>query len=136
MKMEFNKKLNRIMTRKKNNSIYLIDSQRYNDFVRDIKEIKNKRNKEYDDYKTLASYDVLNICGKDRLVLPKTESNACIKFYVCSNELFGIIHTMHLLLNHADKDVLEKELKTKYCNVSKEVIKIYTSLCQICIKEK
>lgn len=120
------------MARKKSNSAYFINSARYEDFIKEIKEIKNKYYKDFDDYKMLASYDILEVNGKEKLIKPSDDSNRNVMFYVCTDELFGVLHTIHLLFRHADKDVMEAEIKTKYCNISKEVIKIYLGCCKLC----
>lgn len=132
MKAEFNDKLAKLVGRKKSNSVYLINIDRYQDFIKEVKEIKNKPNKNFEDYKMLANYDVLNVNGRERMIQPRTEVNPCIKFYVPLEELFGVLHTIHLLFKHANKDVMKSELKTKFCNVSKEVIKIYLTCCKTC----
>lgn len=112
-----------------------MSEDRYEDFMKEIKEIKSKWRKNYDDYKLLANYDILEVNGKERLIKPKDESGS-IKFYVATNELFGVLHTMHLLFNHADKDAMDTEIKSKYCNISKEVIKVYLSCCKTCKEMK
>lgn len=132
MKNDFNQKLEKLMIRKKSNSAYIINESRYQDLINEVKETKSKRNKTFEDYKLLTNYDVLLINGREKLVKPIDESNSCIKFYVATNELFGVLHTMHLLFNHAGRDVMDNEIKTKYCNVSKEVIKLYLMGCQVC----
>lgn len=131
MKDEFNERLQRLMNRKKNNSVYLMTEDRYEDFMKEIQKIKSKWRKNYDDYKLLANYDILEVNGKDRLIKRKDESGS-VKFYVATNELFGVLHTMHLLFHHADKDTMDTEIKSKYCNISKEVIKVYLSCCKTC----
>lgn len=136
MKNEFNEKLTRLMGRKKSNSAYLIDGLHYTNIIKEVNEIKNKWNRNFEDYKMLANYDVIKFNDRERLIQPKSETNCHIKFYVSTDELFGVLHTMHLLFNHADKDILDAELKTKYCNISKEVIKLYLSCCLICKQKK
>lgn len=131
MKKEFMERLDKLMNRKKSNSINYINQTRYQDFIEEVKVLKNKRFKGFEDYRTLANYDVLEVNGKNRLIKPKDEVNS-IKFYVPINELFGTIHTMHILYDHADLAALETHIKSKYCNVSKEVIKMYLSCCQTC----
>lgn len=129
-------KLSKLILRKKSNSAYLIDSTRYQDLINEVKYIKYKNNKDFEEYRMLASYDILEVNGKDRLIQPKNEGNPHIRFYVAIPELFGVLHTMHLLFDHANKDVLDAEIKTKYCNVSKEVIKIYLTCCKRCNNEE
>lgn len=136
MKAEFKEKLNRLVGRKKSNSAYLIDAARYQDFIREVKEIKHKWRKTFEDYKMLANYDILIVNDRERLIQPRNESNPTIKFYVPMDELFGVLHTMHLLFKHANKDLMDTEIKSKYCNVSKEVIKLYLSCCTRCKDKK
>lgn len=132
MKKEFYSKLQNVIGRKKSNSMYYIDTLRYQDFIDNIKEIKNRQNKNFEDYKLLASYDILVVIGRERLIQRKTEDSCCTKFYVHMDDLFGVLHTIHLLFKHADKDVMDAQIKTKYCNVSKEAIKIYLTCCKTC----
>ncbi|KAJ8718891.1 hypothetical protein PYW07_016447 [Mythimna separata] len=136
MKEEFNERLNTLVARKKSNSVYLINTARYQDFIKEVKEIKSKPYKDFEDYKMLASYDVLDVNGRERMIQPRNEVNPSIKFYVPLEELFGVLHTIHLLFKHANIDVMEAELKTKFCNVSKEVIKIYLTCCKTCQEKK
>lgn len=135
MKVEFYEKLNQLISRRKSNSVYLMDSVRYRDFINEVKEVKSKESKTFEDYKMLANYDVLCVNGRERLVLP---NQVCShpKFYVSTEELFGVLHTMHLLFQHADKEVMKKQINVTYCNVSGEVIKIYMACCKKCNENK
>lgn len=132
MKIEFSKKLEKLINRKRNNSIYLITRIEYQNLIKEVKAIMQKTNKSFEDYKMLSNYDILTVCNKERLIMPRNEINVGIKFYVATDELFGVLHTIHLLFRHADKNEMDTEIKTKYCNVSKEVIKIYLGCCKIC----
>ncbi|RVE50158.1 hypothetical protein evm_005181 [Chilo suppressalis] len=132
LKREFNEKLEKLLSRKKSNSAYFISRSRYEDFISEINIIKTKYHKDFEDYKMLANYDIIDSNGRKKLIKPKDECSSNIKFYVATDELFGVLHTMHILFQHADKDVMDAEIKTKYCNVSKEVIKLYLSCCENC----
>lgn len=133
IKKEFNDQLEKLMGRKKSNSVYLMNRERYQEFIREVKEIKRKKIKSFEDYRMLANYDIVEFNDKEKLIKPKDDfPNSSVKFYVSTDDLFGVLHTMHLLLNHADKDTMDREIKTKYCNVSKEVIKLYLPFCKVC----
>lgn len=133
MKKKFNEELNKILSRKKSNSVCFLTRDRYQDFINEVKSVKNKRYKDFNDYKMLANYDLLTVGDKEKLVKPKV-LNSCIKFYVATDELFGVLHTMHLLLSHPDLNTMDVELKSKYCNVSREIIRLYISICETCNK--
>lgn len=133
MKNEFNDKLNKLISRKKSKSINFINESRYQEFITELKVIKSKEYKTFEDYKMLSNYDILEVNGRDRLI-KSTEHPSHIRFYVPLNELYGVIHTMHVLFNHAELNELDNQIKHKYCNVSREVIKIYLSCCNVCKK--
>lgn len=134
MKKEFYDKLDIIIKRKKNNSMFLISKERYQDFINEVKIVKNKLHKDYNDFKMLANYDVIIVNKKERLIQPKTGENTSVKFYVHTDELFNVLHVMHLLFEHAGKDKMFEEIRTKYCNISKEAIRIYLICCKFCIE--
>lgn len=130
MKTEFKNKLEIYLKRKKTNA-NLITRENYQEFINEVKGIRNKWDKNFDDFKILAHYDILEVNGREKLIMPMDGVNS-VRFYVATDELFGVLHTMHLLYNHADKEVMDREIKTKYCNVSKEIIKIYLTCCNVC----
>lgn len=132
IKRDFNEKLQKVMSRRKSNSAFYLDSDRYADFIKDVTDTKLKINKDFYDYKMLTNYDVLEVNGRSRLIRPKDETCPSVKFYIPTDELFGVLHTMHLLLGHPGVDTMDLELKTKYCNISKEAIRLYISLCKTC----
>ncbi|CAH2085741.1 unnamed protein product [Euphydryas editha] len=133
MKNEFNEKLNKLVNRSKSNSINFINETRYQEFIAELKVIKSKESKTFEDYKILSNYDILEVNGRDRLIRSNEDSKN-IQFYVPTDELYGVIHTMHILFNHAKLNELDNQIKHKYCNVSREVIKIYLSCCNFCKK--
>ncbi|KAG6441717.1 hypothetical protein O3G_MSEX001973 [Manduca sexta] len=134
MESEFNQKMSQLLSRKKSNQGYLMNTVRYQELIEEVKSTKQRRNKDFDDYRLLGNFDVLNISGRERLIQPKDEGNQCLKMYLPIEELFSGLHTVHLLNNHADKDIMAVQVKAKYCNVTKEVIKIYLSCCIVCKK--
>lgn len=138
MKNEFNDKLNKLISRKKSNSINFLSVSRYQEYITELKVIKSKECKTFEDYKMLSNYDILEVNGRDRLIKStehiQAERSRHIRFYVPLNELYGVIHTMHVLFNHAELNELDNQIKHKYCNVSREVIKIYLSCCNVCNK--
>ncbi|CAK1543865.1 unnamed protein product [Leptosia nina] len=109
MKDKFQKLLDNMVTRKKN-SIHYINESRYRDLMAELKEVKASKNKSFEDYKLLSNYDILEVNGKERLIQPKDVDDS-IKFYVKTDELFSVLHTIHLLFQHADLDKMGLNIK-------------------------
>ncbi|XP_035219509.1 KRAB-A domain-containing protein 2-like [Stegodyphus dumicola] len=93
---------------------------------------KAKQKKESVDYRRLGKYDVIEVDGKEKLIVPVTEDNSVILYYVHTEELFDSLHDIHLKIGHGDSIRMEKELQTKYKNVTKEIITLYLRLCKPC----
>ena len=131
MKKEFNEKLQRLISRKKPDNINFLDEAKYQDIVDEVKAIKDKHSKTYHEFNMLENFDYIEINGRYRLIKPKDANNST-KYYIRFDELFGVLHTMHLLHSHDVLNELSVHIKERYCNISKEVIKIYLSCCQVC----
>ncbi|XP_039315443.1 SCAN domain-containing protein 3-like [Solenopsis invicta] len=71
-----------------------------------------------------------------KLIQPVLEHEKKIKYYVHNEQVFDIIHMAHLETGHGGKHKLENNIKTKYVNITREVIHIYLELCLICKKKK
>lgn len=134
MKEEFNEKLKKLMSRKKSDNVHFLSDAKYQDIVDEVKSLKDKDSKSYHEFFTLQNFDFIEINGKHRLIKPKDAYNST-KYYLRLDELFGALHTMHLLHNHNDLNDLNDRIKERYCNISKEVVKMYVSCCQICMNK-
>jgi hypothetical protein len=61
--------------------------------------------------------------------------NDGIRYYVKNEELFDILHSTHIAIGHSGHDRMMAEIKLKYCNITKEIIMIFSSLCTDCYKK-
>lgn len=108
----------------------------YKNLISAVEEAKARTKKTYTDYRRLKRYDVLSISESKKLIRPLLENEKNIKYYVHKEQLFDIIHAAHLETGHGGKHKLEKNIKTKYVNITREVILDYLELCLICKKKK
>ena len=100
--------------------------------IEDVKQAKAKQTKETVDYRRLKKYDVIEVDGKEKLIVPLTGDNGAILYYVHSEELLDLINETHLRIGHGGRTRMEKELKRKYQNITKEIITMYLWLCKPC----
>lgn len=128
LKNEFYTKLAKLI-RRKSNSVFYLNRTKYEELIKEVSEVEKKTSKDFGDFALLANYDVVEVNQRYKLTKPSEDS--CLMFYVTVDELFGVIHTMHVLYGHENKELYDK-IKTKYCNVSKEAVRIYLSCCKIC----
>lgn len=104
--------------------------------IQKVKESKIKvTSKLPEEYQRLRKYNVVSTKGIEKLIVPVKESNL-IKYYVHIEEIFQVLHDAHIAIGHGGRNHMEKELSTKYKNITREMIVIYLNLCEICQKKQ
>lgn len=134
MRQKFKENVNSIQIRI--NSSLISSAEAYEKLITETEDAKSRSKKTYTDYRRLKRYDVLNVGENKKLIRPLSENEKDIKYYVHIDQLFDIIHASHLATGHGGKHKLENNIKTKYVNITREVIRIYLELCLICKKKK
>ncbi|XP_071580488.1 KRAB-A domain-containing protein 2-like [Temnothorax nylanderi] len=134
MRQKFEEKLKSLKLRV--NSFLIENANAYEDLISAVEEAKVRTKKTHTDYRRLKRYDVLSIGESKKLIQPLLKDEKEIKYYTYNEQVFDIIHAAHLETGHGGKHKLEKNIKTKYVNITREVIHIYLELCLICKKKK
>ena len=91
--------------------------------------------KEAKDYRLLKHYDIEEI-RTPNMVIERLFRPGTNLIFVTKEELFNVIHEMHLLAGHGARDVMFHKAKEKYANVTREVLQLYTNLCEDCQLKK
>lgn len=132
MKKRFNDNLNTLLHEKSNHSD-ILTKEKYCAIIEDVKQAKSKQNKKKAiDYRRLKKYDIIEVDGKEKFIVPVTGDNSVILYYVHAEELFDLLHDTHLKIDHGGRTRMEKEIQTKYKNITKEAISLYLRLCKPC----
>lgn len=121
-----------IKNKKRDDNIFYFTTEEYNEKIKKVKELKTRTHKKtVTNYRLMRKYDVITIDGEEKLIKP-IENDSDILYYVTVDELFEVIHTAHLAVGHGGRNKMMTELKTKYCNVTKEAVMAYLGLCGNC----
>lgn len=78
----------------------------------------------------------MKVGNVEKLIFPVSKDSSNVRFYVYFEELFTIIHEVHLSIGHGGRNRMLKELQKKYKNITTEEIMIYLNLCESCKKKK
>lgn len=115
-----------------------ITGERYAQLIVEVENAKCKdRKRESMDYRRIARFDVLSVGTTKKLIVPISRSgNNEIIYFVSTDELFDIIHDAHMTLGHGGRCRLEKQLKSKYKNISRDAIMMYLNVCDVCHEKK
>lgn len=124
--------LNRLISSKHEANSSLMKRERYEEMIKTINAIKEKPIKTAFDLQKLRRFDVIFVGNEEKLIYPMSEANPTIKYYVCTDEVFEIIHAMHTDMRHPGRDKLQRELQKYYKNITSESIMIYNNLCDGC----
>lgn len=60
----------------------------------------------------------------EKLIVPVKKGHV-IKYYAHTEQLFEILHGVHIAIRHAGRNRMKKEIKSKYKNITREMIVIY-----------
>jgi hypothetical protein len=118
------------LSTKNSNNVFLSEVK-YSEVLEEVKRLKNGAKLKPNDYKLLKRYDIMNISYIEKLIVRVTDPNT-IKYYVYNDELFKIIHDVHLQTGHGGRNRMEHELNAKYNNITREYLMIYLNLCEPC----
>ena len=87
------------------------------------------------DYRIMKKYEILEI-QVDGIVIKKLKKQASQQQLVFFEELFDIIHAVHLSTGHSGKLLMEHKLSEDYANITREHICYYLQLCEKCQLKK
>ncbi|XP_074081691.1 SCAN domain-containing protein 3-like [Macrotis lagotis] len=131
MREKFLRDLTNLLKSKSNNT-KIFSKEKYYQLIKEVKEAKAKAKKESVDYRRLARFDVILVQGNEKLIEAINGETNKIRYYLHNEDLFDILHDTHLSIGHGGRTRMEKELQSKYKNITKEVIMLYLTLCKPC----
>lgn len=141
MRESFYTKLEELMSKKYHTSQnFIIDEPRYEEIIREVKDAIEKRKNGLSltskDYRRINRFDVINIGHKEMLIEKPTGETTDINYFCRIDQMYDTIHSAHLRVGHKKEKAMEVELKKTFCNITREVIKIYLDLCEPCALKK
>lgn len=141
MKESFYTKLEELMSKKYLTSQnFIIEEPRYEEIISEVKDAIEKRKNGLSltskDYRRINRFDFINIGDKEMLIEKPTGETADIKYFCRIDQMYDTIHSAHLRVGHKKEKAMEVELKKTFCNITREVIKIYLDLCEPCALKK
>ena len=87
------------------------------------------------DYRLVKTYELIAISSGDKAVqrLRKPGTNL---LYISHDDMYNTIHAIHLETGHGARDVMHDSARKHYVNLTKEVLQLYTDLCEECQLKK
>jgi len=56
----------------------------------------------------------MTVPGEEKLIMPITAEGNCVKLYAFNEELFKVVHEIHLSIGHGGRNRMEYEINKKY----------------------
>jgi hypothetical protein len=85
-------------------------------------------------YYLSRKYQVLKIGNVQRLV-KKSDEKTDISYLAYEEEMFDILQAAHKLVGHGGVHKTKKQSSLKYDNITREIINLFNSLCEACIRK-
>lgn len=84
------------------NNVFLSEVK-HNELLEEVKWFKSGAKLKPNDYKLLKRYDIMNVSNIEKLIVSVNDPNT-IKYYVYNEELYKIIHDVHLQTGHGGRN--------------------------------
>lgn len=114
----------------------LLNREKLLSLIADVKRCKKTSKKVPRDYWLLKHYDVLEVRGVEKLIVPVTKTKPNVLFYCSSDCLFDILYETHLSIGHGGRDRMVKELNRYYKNITQNDIKLFLNFCEPCQQKR
>lgn len=128
----FYEQFENVLSAKEGNNTFYMNSEQYNQFIEDVKEAKRSAKRTTLHYRRLKRFDICNVGGIDKLIAPVSTTDPVIKYYVKNEDMFDILHEIHVSVGHGGRNRMVNEAQKKYKNITQEAIMIYLRLCKSC----
>lgn len=135
LKIRFYELLNGVVEAKNNKNTLYITNEKYNVLLNEVKESKLVKVKKSIHYRRLKRFDIVNIGGEEKLIVPMNGASEEMRYYVRYDDLYEIIHEAHIATGHGGRNRIVYAVNSKYKNVNIEAINIYLKLCEPCQKK-
>ena len=120
-----------VASKKENN--FFLSKEKHGMLIRQINTLKQGNRRKVP--KVYQRYDVVQFGQVKRLIFPVAEGNTSLNYYVQIEELFNVIHEIHVSIGHGGRNRMVKEIGLKYKNIIAECIMVYLNLWVPCLKK-
>lgn len=132
-KEEYYKEFYNVLSRKTMENSFNLSKEQYYKIVNEVIAAKQKvKGKVTSDYRRLKRFDIMYVMEEPKLIVPLKDGSCSLQFYVNNDELYDIIHEIHLNSGHAGRNKMLKLIQQKYKNITYEAVMIYINLCKVC----
>ena len=134
MEEEFNKQISQLYSGDKKSVLF--EKEEYFNLMQELKDSSSAKAKTPRQYYILKKYEIL-LCGDtEKLIKKRIDAGDDAVYFVHKDEMFEIVKRAHISTGHGGRDKMMKVLSQKYANITREVIELYKSLCEECVKKR
>ncbi|XP_043284072.1 KRAB-A domain-containing protein 2-like isoform X2 [Venturia canescens] len=113
----------------------VLTREKYMELIKEVEEAQKTEKKTSLQQRRLKRFNILEIGGLKKLVA-RNDGNENIKYYLSADEVYDVIYTAHVAVGHGGRDRMSAETSKKFANITKEMICLFLSMCQVCQQKK
>lgn len=118
---------------RKSSHYKVLSREKYLNLIEQVEEAELAEKKTPLQYRRLKRFGVINI-GNEKKLVARGEGN--IRYFLPADELFDVIDGIHDAIGHAGRDKMLAEASQSFANITKEMVCLYLSMCEICQQRK
>ncbi|CAF4564336.1 unnamed protein product, partial [Didymodactylos carnosus] len=89
-----------------------------------------------DDYNIYGQFELYIVDNVEQLMKKRRPDEQDIKIVLHDEQLFDCINDEHCRIGHGGRTRTLKEIQKKYCNITKQQVETYLSVCEICQRKR
>ena len=125
----------KILKRSADPQSVILTKEKYEGLITSVLAVKADGKKTATDYWLAKKYNVLDVGGIQKLIVPMTGGTASVRDYLHIDEMFSELEKMHAKVGHGGRDRMEREAKQVFKNVSRTTITDFVFGCEQCEKK-
>jgi hypothetical protein len=129
----FNAKL---LDRSSNPKAVILTKENYDQLVASVLHVKTTGKKTPYDYWLSRKYDVVEVDGIRKLIVPMQDGSTSVRYYLHIDEMFHELEKVHSKIGHGGRDRMEREARQIFKNVSRLTVNDFIAGCEECERKK
>ncbi|CAB3250360.1 unnamed protein product [Arctia plantaginis] len=118
---------------RKSSHYKVLTREKYINLIEQVEEAELAEKKTPMQYRRLKRFGVINI-GNEKKLVARGDGN--LRYFLPADELFDVIDGIHDAIGHAGRDKMLAEATQSFANITKEMVCLYLSMCEICHQRK
>lgn len=135
-RQEFDNHHHEMLSKKRQDNNHTLSCEEYNTILDDLRDIQSKRFETQLHYRRMVRFQTCTVSGKERFINPLQNPDNPRRYFVADDELLDVSHKLRTGYVHFGRNQIQEMPRKTHCNITKEIICLFLSLCKSCQRKR